>query len=46
MPPAATSGFVHGKIGVWTRAGAALFAVERGVVAWGELPISQPRARS
>lgn len=34
------------KIGVSTRAGATLFAVEHGLVAWGELPIpgrSRPR---
>jgi HD-GYP domain-containing protein (c-di-GMP phosphodiesterase class II) len=35
-----------GKIGVSTRAAAALFAMEHGLVAWGELPISHPRARS
>ncbi len=29
----------YGKIGVSTRAGATLFAVEHGLVTWGELPI-------
>ena len=36
----------YGKIGVSTRAAATLFAMEHGLVAWGELPISRPRARS
>jgi HD-GYP domain-containing protein (c-di-GMP phosphodiesterase class II) len=36
----------YGKIGVSTRAAATLFAMEHGLVAWGELPISQARARS
>jgi DNA-binding NarL/FixJ family response regulator len=36
----------YGKIGVSTRAAATLFAIEHGLVAWGELPISRPRARS
>jgi HD-GYP domain-containing protein (c-di-GMP phosphodiesterase class II) len=35
----------YGKIGVSTRAAAALFAMEHGLVAWGELPIGRPRAR-
>jgi HD-GYP domain-containing protein (c-di-GMP phosphodiesterase class II) len=30
------------KIGVSTRAGATLFAMEQGLLAWGELPISGP----
>jgi HD-GYP domain-containing protein (c-di-GMP phosphodiesterase class II) len=30
---------VYGKIGVSTRAGAALFAMEHGLTAWGELPM-------
>jgi DNA-binding CsgD family transcriptional regulator len=36
----------YGKIGVSTRAAATVFAMEHGLVAWGELPISRPRARS
>jgi hypothetical protein len=32
------------KIGVLTRAGARLFAMEHGLNAWGELPISRPAA--
>jgi HD-GYP domain-containing protein (c-di-GMP phosphodiesterase class II) len=36
----------YAKIGVSTRAAATLFAMEHGLVAWGELPISQPTARS
>jgi len=36
----------YGKIGVSTRAAATLFAMERGLVAWGELPIARPGARS
>ena len=31
---------VYGKIGVSTRAGAALFAMEHGLAAWGELPMA------
>ena len=34
------------KIGVSTRAAATLFAMEHGLVAWGELPISRPAVRS
>ncbi len=34
------------KIGVSTRAAATLFAMEHGLVAWGELPIARERARS
>jgi HD-GYP domain-containing protein (c-di-GMP phosphodiesterase class II) len=34
------------KIGVSTRAAATLFAMENGLVAWGELPIARPAARS
>jgi HD-GYP domain-containing protein (c-di-GMP phosphodiesterase class II) len=34
------------KIGVSTRAGATLFAMEHGLVAWGELPIARPAPRS
>jgi HD-GYP domain-containing protein (c-di-GMP phosphodiesterase class II) len=34
------------KIGVSTRAGATLFAMEHGLVAWGELPIVRPTPRS
>jgi HD-GYP domain-containing protein (c-di-GMP phosphodiesterase class II) len=33
------------KIGVSTRAAATLFAMEHGLVAWGELPIARPAAR-
>jgi HD-GYP domain-containing protein (c-di-GMP phosphodiesterase class II) len=34
------------KIGVSTRAGATLFAMEHGRAAWGELPVARPAARS
>jgi HD-GYP domain-containing protein (c-di-GMP phosphodiesterase class II) len=34
------------KIGVSTRAAATLFAMEHGLVAWGELPIARPAPRS
>jgi DNA-binding NarL/FixJ family response regulator len=34
------------KIGVSTRPAATLFAMEHGLVAWGELPIARPEARS
>ena len=34
------------KIGVSTRAAATLFAMEHGLVAWGELPIAHPVGRS
>jgi len=37
---------VYGKIGVSTRAAAALFAMHHGLAAWGELPISRPARRS
>jgi HD-GYP domain-containing protein (c-di-GMP phosphodiesterase class II) len=33
------------KIGVSTRAAATLFAMEHGLVAWGELPIARPAVR-
>jgi DNA-binding NarL/FixJ family response regulator len=36
----------YGKIGVSTRAAATLFAMEHGLIAWGELPIVRPAARS
>jgi HD-GYP domain-containing protein (c-di-GMP phosphodiesterase class II) len=36
----------YGKIGVSTRAGATLFAMQHGLATWGELPISRPPARS
>ena len=36
----------YGKIGVSTRAAATVFAMEHGLSAWGELPISRPRGRS
>ncbi len=35
----------YGKIGVSTRSAATLFAMEHGLVAWGELPIGRPPAR-
>jgi HD-GYP domain-containing protein (c-di-GMP phosphodiesterase class II) len=35
----------YAKIGVSTRAGATLFAMEQGLVAWGEFPISPPAGR-
>jgi DNA-binding NarL/FixJ family response regulator len=34
------------KIGVRTRAGAALFAMQHGLVEWGELPMGLDRDRS
>jgi HD-GYP domain-containing protein (c-di-GMP phosphodiesterase class II) len=37
---------VYGKIGVSTRAGAALFAMEHGLTAWGELPMVRSPMRS
>ena len=36
----------YAKIGVSTRAAAALFAMEHGLTAWGELPIGRARDRS
>ena len=36
----------YGKIGVSTRAAATLFAMEHGLVAWGELPIAPAAGRS
>jgi response regulator RpfG family c-di-GMP phosphodiesterase len=36
---------VYGKIGVSTRAAATLFAVEHGLVPWGEFPIRRPDGR-
>jgi len=36
----------YGKIGVSTRAAATLFAMEHGLVAWGELPIPRTFGRS
>ena len=36
----------YSKIGVSTRAAATLFAMEHGLVAWGELPIPRSRGRS
>jgi HD-GYP domain-containing protein (c-di-GMP phosphodiesterase class II) len=36
----------YGKIGISTRAAATVFAMEHGLVAWGELPISRPAVRS
>jgi HD-GYP domain-containing protein (c-di-GMP phosphodiesterase class II)/DNA-binding CsgD family transcriptional regulator len=37
---------VYGKIGVSTRAGAALFAMEHGLTAWGELPMVRGAERA
>jgi HD-GYP domain-containing protein (c-di-GMP phosphodiesterase class II) len=36
----------YGKIGVSTRAAATLFAMQHGLAAWGELPISRTAGRS
>ncbi|MGH3716097.1 MAG: response regulator transcription factor, partial [Micromonosporaceae bacterium] len=36
----------YGKIGVSTRAAAALFAMRHGLLTWGELPIESPLSRS
>jgi DNA-binding NarL/FixJ family response regulator len=36
----------YAKIGVSTRAAATLFAMEHGLVAWGELPIARAAPRS
>ena len=36
----------YGKIGVSTRAAATLFAMEHGLIAWGELPIAHRSPRS
>jgi DNA-binding NarL/FixJ family response regulator len=36
----------YGKMGVSTRAAATLFAMEHGLAAWGELPISRAARRS
>jgi HD-GYP domain-containing protein (c-di-GMP phosphodiesterase class II) len=36
----------YGKIGVSTRAAATLFAMEHGLVAWGELPIGRTAGRA
>ena len=36
----------YGKAGVSTRAAATLFAMEHGLVAWGELPIGRPAPHS
>lgn len=36
----------YGKIGVSTRAAATLFAMEHGLVSWGELPGARPAIRS
>jgi DNA-binding NarL/FixJ family response regulator len=36
----------YAKIGVSTRAAAALFAMEHGLAAWGELPIAHTANRS
>ena len=45
-PPTATSRTPTRKIGVSTRAAAALFAMQHGLAAWGELPIGRTRDRS
>jgi HD-GYP domain-containing protein (c-di-GMP phosphodiesterase class II) len=36
----------YGKIGVSTRAAAAVFAMEHGLATWGELPIGRPSGHS
>ena len=36
----------YGKIGVSTRAGAALFAMQHGLVEWGELPMGGTHERA
>jgi HD-GYP domain-containing protein (c-di-GMP phosphodiesterase class II) len=36
---------LYRKVGVSTRAAATLFAMEQGLVAWGELPIARPTTR-
>jgi DNA-binding CsgD family transcriptional regulator len=36
----------YAKIGVSTRAAAALFAMQHGLTAWGELPIGRTPERS
>ena len=36
----------YAKIGVSTRAGAALFAMQNGLAAWGELPIARAGTRA
>jgi HD-GYP domain-containing protein (c-di-GMP phosphodiesterase class II) len=36
----------YGKIGVSTRAAAALYAMQNGLVAWGELPIVDAKSRA
>jgi DNA-binding NarL/FixJ family response regulator len=36
----------YAKIGVSSRAGATLFAMEHGLAAWGELPIARKAGRS
>lgn len=36
----------YAKIGISSRAGATVFAMEQGLLAWGELPIAHPRVGS
>jgi HD-GYP domain-containing protein (c-di-GMP phosphodiesterase class II) len=36
----------YAKIGISTRAAAAVFAMQHGLAPWGELPITRPRRRS
>jgi hypothetical protein len=36
----------YGKIAISTRVAAALFAMQHGLVAWGEIPIARPGAKS
>jgi len=36
---------VYGKIGVSSRAAATLFAMEHGLMAWGELPMAHAAPR-
>jgi DNA-binding CsgD family transcriptional regulator len=35
----------YAKIGVSTRSAAAVFAMQHGLIAWGELPMVAPRSR-
>ena len=36
----------YAKMGVSTRAGATLFAMQHGLMAWGEFPIARPGGRA
>jgi hypothetical protein len=46
IPCHAAAGRRGGQIGVSTRATTTLFAMEHGLVAWGELPMARPVGRS